>query len=78
MGGQGGAVISKISIRRMVLPPGGVRFLPGALLIIGKRPTNRPYVNIEDENGRLLASIDHVEMNRLVKKWVKANGGYPA
>lgn len=51
---------------------------PGWAIVIGREPKDRPYLNIEDDEGRLLVSIDRSEMDRIVKAWVKARGGYPA
>lgn len=58
----------------------GGSFYSGMATVIGKRPNSfpsLPYVNINDAQGRLVVSIEHVEMNRLVKMWVKAWGGEP-
>ncbi len=44
------------------------------LNIIGEAPKNRPYMNIDDdENGKLIISIDTKQMDRLCAAWRKAN-----
>lgn len=37
---------------------------------------HKPWVDIYD-NDLCLVSISYEEMNALIKKWVKASGGYP-
>ena len=47
-------------------------FRVGVAEVIGK--TSDAYVNIYTSDGALLVSLDTIPMNRLVKKWVKAQG----
>ena len=48
-------------------------FPAGVAVIIGKRPTSIPYININDDSDRCVVSLNHTEMNSLIKKWKAAN-----
>jgi len=46
----------------------------GWAIVVGR--TNA-YVNITDDSEKLLVSLDCKDMEKIVKAWVKARGGYP-
>lgn len=47
----------------------------GKVLIIGSKPMNSPYVNIENDLGDLIASITERQMDRIVVGWIAAKNG---
>ena len=49
----------------------------GKAIVIGTRAKHAPYINIENQAGQVVVSLDHKEVSRIIKKWVKAWGGYP-
>lgn len=54
----------------------GKDFVDG-LAIIGGGPVSEPWVNLYHRNGDILAALNKSEMDRVVRAWIKARGGFP-
>lgn len=55
----------------------GHDFVDGLAVVVGGG-IREPFCNIYNEADQVVVAFDKTDMDRLVKAWIKARGGFPA